>query len=277
MPELPEVETVRRTLWPHIQGRSIEKIVVHQRSLRVPVPNGFETRLAGKRFLNLTRRAKYLLFSFDGGEGMLIHLGMSGILGLVPVGTPRKKHDHVRFCLDNGMELRFNDPRRFGRVEACGAEDFGSHPTLAHLGPEPVADDFDAQDLADHLHAYAQGKSRPVKTYIMDATVVVGVGNIYASEALFKAGIRPQVAAGKISKARWLHLAAAIQETLTAAISQGGTTLRDFRNIRGEAGYFAISLKVYGRAGEPCPDCSRPIKKVVMTGRSTFYCGTCQR
>ena len=270
MPELPEVETTLRGIAPHLEGRQIKSIIVRQPQLRWPVPETI--RQAVGHYVNVVRRrAKYLLL--DTGVGTIVlHLGMSGSLTLQPVDKPVHKHDHVDIVLDNGYCLRLNDPRRFG---ACLWQGIGE-PTLAileHLGPEPLSEAFDGR----RLYKQSRGRTVAVKNFIMTNSIVVGVGNIYANEALFRSGIHPQRAAGKVSRVRYLELGRQIKQVLNEAIEKGGTTLRDFFGADGKPGYFRIQLKVYGRAGEPCEECGTVIRSVRIGQRNTFYCPQCQR
>ena len=270
MPELPEVETTLRGVAPHLVGRRITEVDVRERRLRWPVPEEID-RLAGSIFVSARRRGKYLLF--DVGRGTIIlHLGMSGGLRVLDPDVAWKKHDHLALRLDSGKELRFHDPRRFGCVLFCEG-DPEEHPLLRDLGPEPLGGEFSA----DYLQGLARGRKVSIKQLIMNSQVVVGVGNIYACEALFLAGIHPLREAGKVSGARLERLVAAIRQVLSAAIESGGTTLRDFLNEDGQPGYFKQSLNVYGREGEACKVCGRTIKRIVQAQRSTFYCGRCQR
>ena len=269
MPELPEVEITRRGIEPHLLGQTVTDIVVHQRQLRWPVPCGLAA-LRGAVVRSVERRAKYILVRSDPGT-VLIHLGMSGSLRLVSAGKPLRKHDHLEFYLSSGDRLRFHDPRRFGSV-LWTALDPVKHKLLASLGPEPLGEQFDGA----HLFARSRGRKVAVKKFIMHAGTVVGVGNIYANEALFLAGIRPRVAAGRVSRSRCVALAGAIRDVLTHAIGMGGTTLRDFVNPQGSPGYFQQSLYVYGRAGKPCRHCQEPIAQKRIGQRSTFYCARCQ-
>ncbi len=271
MPELPEVETVRAGLAPRIVNVRVKSVRVHDGRLRWPVPGQLPAILAGQKILDLQRRGKYLLFRIP-GETLLVHLGMSGSLRLTAPGAPLRKHDHVEICLANGLVLRFHDPRRFGAVLLAGAEPL-MHPLLASLGPEPLADDFDG----GHLYRRSRKRRVAVKPFLMDAANVVGVGNIYASEALFLAGIRPAIASGRIGQARYDALATAVKSVLTSAIEQGGTTLRDFVDGSGEPGYFARHLAVYGRAGEPCRRCGSEIRMRRLGQRSTYWCPDCQK
>ena len=270
MPELPEVETTRCGIAPHVEGRIISQLLLRQPSLRWPVPAQLPSLLAGEKVTSVHRRAKYLLFSVSSGQ-FIVHLGMSGSLRLVPADTPPRKHDHVDWQLDNGTALRFHDPRRFGALlwQPAGEQ----HPLLANLGPEPLSDAFSAE----RLFALSRGRRSAVKTFIMDNAVVVGVGNIYANEALFMAGIRPDRAAGRIAMGRYERLAEAIRTVLSRAIAMGGTTLRDFVGGDGSPGYFRQSLQVYGREGEPCRSCGQPLRAMRLGQRNTVFCPACQR
>lgn len=269
MPELPEVETTCRGIAPYLRGVSIKRILVRQPQLRWPVPAEVSA-LRNMPVKAVRRRAKFLLIDLARGQ-LLIHLGMSGSLRVLPVGTPAGKHDHVDVLLDSGKLLRLNDPRRFGAV--LWSEQPDSHPLLAHLGPEPLQPGFDG----DWLARRAAGRRQSVKTFIMDNRSVVGVGNIYAQESLFLAGIHPSRQAGRISAARYQRLAEAIRTVLSRAIAAGGTTLRDFSRVDGQPGYFAQDLSVYGRAGEPCLVCGSVLKGSRHGQRTTCYCPHCQR
>lgn len=270
MPELPEVETTRAGLEPHVVGRRVKQVIVRQPQLRWPVSPALAESLPSQVISDIHRRAKYLLF--DAGNGHIcIHLGMSGRLRVVPTDTPPTKHDHVDIALENNQTVRFNDARRFGSVFWISG-DVTEFPLLASLGPEPLSDDFDGA----WLHARSRGRRAPIKNFIMDSHVVVGVGNIYASEALHAAGIHPKRAAGRISARRYDRLAAAIKRVLDDAIIAGGTTLRDYIGVDGDTGYFQLSLAVYGKAGHACPRDGEPIRRVVIGQRSTFYCPRCQ-
>ncbi len=271
MPELPEVETTRRGIAPLVEGATVTAVTVRESRLRQPVPGNLEALLGGQELLAVERRAKYLLFRFAHGT-LIVHLGMSGSLRLVPPPTAFRKHDHIEIVFDGDRRLRFHDPRRFGLM-IWSADPIVQHPLIAHLGPEPWDEGFDAA----YLHAAASKRRAAVKNLIMDGKIVVGVGNIYASEALYRAGIHPQRAAGRVSIARYERLVLAIREVLAEAIEVGGTTLRDFVKSDGEPGYFRLQLNVYGRTGEPCPGCGRPIRQTVIGQRSSFYCPTCQR
>ncbi|CAO1660834.1 MULTISPECIES: bifunctional DNA-formamidopyrimidine glycosylase/DNA-(apurinic or apyrimidinic site) lyase [Salinicola] len=270
MPELPEVETTRRGIAPHVEGREIVEVIVRQRRMRVPVPDDLESTLIGARFGELSRRAKYLLLPL-GERTLLWHLGMSGSLRIARIGDPPKKHDHVDLVFESGQILRYHDPRRFGFVDWLKG-DAATDTRLSRLGPEPLSPDFDGQ----RLYRLSRGRRAAMKTFIMDNAVVVGVGNIYATEALFMAGIDPRRAAGRVSLERFERLAEAIKTVLAAAITQGGTTLRDFVSGTGEPGYFAQRLNVYGRAGEPCRHCGIALRHIVLGQRATVYCTFCQ-
>ena len=270
MPELPEVETTRRGLAPHCEGRRVRSVCVRDHRLRWPVPPELPALLEGRTIHSLTRRAKYLRFAFDHGT-LLVHLGMSGSLRVLPAPLAPARHDHIDLELDGGVVLRYNDPRRFGSFQWFDAP--GEPPPLAQLGPEPLADDF----CGAHLHRLSRGRRIAVKPFIMDAAVVVGVGNIYATEALFLARIRPDRAAGRIALGRYAALAATIRDVLGRAIAQGGTTLRDFVGGDGKPGYFAQRLHAYGRAGAPCTRCGNPLRSAVIGQRASVYCVACQR
>ena len=270
MPELPEVETSRRGIAPFMEHQQIEEVTVRDRRLRWPVPRGIEANLRGETIRSIGRRAKYLLIETAKGTALL-HLGMSGSLRIIDPAEPAGKHDHVDIRLGNGKALRFRDPRRFGSL--LWAKNPHRHPLLRKLGPEPLENLFDGA----HLWNSARGRKIAIKPFIMNAAVVVGVGNIYASEALFMAGIHPKRAAGRISRERLATLADAIKTVLARAIEAGGTTLRDFHGGDGEPGYFKQELDVYGRDGEPCHHCDTEISVIVLGQRSTYYCKRCQR
>lgn len=270
MPELPEVETTCRGIAPHVLGKRITEVIVREPRLRQRVPPTFARDVRGRVISAVERRAKYLLLRTDAGT-LIIHLGMSGSLRVVPAHQPAGAHDHVDWCFENGLCLRLRDPRRFG-LAVWTRGDPASHSLLRDLGPEPLVD-LDA----DALFQRAQGRKAPVKQFIMDSRNMVGVGNIYASEALFRAGIHPARAAGRISRKRYHRLVAAIREVLGAAINAGGTTLRDFVGSEGKPGYFSVHLQVYGRAGEPCHACGTEICLLSLGQRSTYYCPHCQR
>ena len=271
MPELPEVETTLRGLAPHLDGQRIADVTIRHPHLRWPIPKNLPRLLRGQTIRALHRRAKYLLLAFDHGT-LILHLGMSGSLRILPADTPIEKHDHFDLLLANGLLMRLRDPRRFGAV-LWHAGDPAQHPLLARLGPEPLLENFHA----DHLCRATRKRGAAIKLVIMDARVVAGVGNIYANEALFRAGIRPQLDAGKLSKPRCARLVQTIRETLTEAIALGGSSLRDFVNSSGEPGYFQQHYFVYGRAGEPCRACGAAIKQIRQGQRSSFYCPVCQK
>ena len=269
MPELPEVETTRRGLAPHLEGKRIRGVVLRRPDLRWPIPAEIERMLPGQRIDAVRRRAKYLLLDTDAGSAVL-HLGMTGSLRVLPASTPVTVHDHVDLLLGSGKVLRFNDPRRFGCLlwQASGE----THRLLRTLGPEPLSDAFDG----DYLFARSRGRNAPIKTFLMDQRTVVGVGNIYAAESLFRAGISPLRAAGKVSHERYVALAAAVRDILGQAIIRGGTTLRDFISPDGMPGYFVQELQAYGRGGEPCPRCGRALKSASIGQRASVWCGHCQ-
>ncbi|ODU46343.1 bifunctional DNA-formamidopyrimidine glycosylase/DNA-(apurinic or apyrimidinic site) lyase [uncultured Aquimonas sp.] len=270
MPELPEVETTRRGIEPHLLRRRIARAVLRRPDLRWPIPPEITQELPGQRIEAVERRAKYLILRAETGDAIL-HLGMSGSLRVLPAGVPVRTHDHVDLELDDGQLLRFNDPRRFGALlwQARGQV----HPLLAGLGPEPLSAEFSGE----HLFRLSRGRAAPVKTFLMDQAIVVGVGNIYAAESLFRAGIDPRRAAGKVSVVRYHALAEAVREILAYAIVRGGTTLRDFLAPDGAPGYFEQELLVYGREGEACKVCGAPLKHMALGQRATVWCPRCQR
>ncbi|MHB1353105.1 MAG: bifunctional DNA-formamidopyrimidine glycosylase/DNA-(apurinic or apyrimidinic site) lyase [Thiobacillus sp.] len=270
MPELPEVETTRVGLLPRLLGRVLTRVMVREPRLRWPVPHDLDTRLRGQALQSLARRGKYLLFDF-GPLTQLVHLGMSGSLRFAEAAEPAARHDHVDWIFDDGTILRLRDPRRFGAVLLT--DDAHGHPLLADLGPEPLSTAFDAA----YLHAQCRRRKTAIKQLIMDAHVVVGVGNIYASESLFHAGIRPGVAAHRLSRPACARLAEAIKQVLTAAIAAGGSSLRDYVQSSGELGYFQLQTQVYDREGAPCRQCATPIRRIVQAQRASFYCPACQR
>jgi formamidopyrimidine-DNA glycosylase len=269
MPELPEVETSRRGIAPWLEQRRVDKVVVRDRRLRWPVPMEIDELLPGQVIRSLERRAKYLLFDTEAGTAIM-HLGMSGSVRIIDAGEPAGKHDHVDIELNSGKALRFRDPRRFGCL--LWADDPASHALISRLGPEPLSDEFSG----GYLWRAARTRRLPVKQFLMNAAVVVGVGNIYASESLFTAGINPKRRANRISRQSMDSLATAVKQVLQAAIDAGGTTLRDFYDSDGEPGYFRQKLSVYGRDGEPCRKCREPVSSIVQGQRSTFYCKRCQ-
>lgn len=283
MPELPEVETVRRGLSPAMEGAVIARADVNRPDLRWPFPLDMAARLSGRRVERLRRRSKYILVDLDSGESLLIHLGMSGrmLVSGDPLGQfahehpAAEKHDHVVFHMDNGARITFNDPRRFGAMDMMETATVESHKLLAVLGPEPFGNDFHE----DHLVAAFRNRNAPIKSVLLDQRTVSGLGNIYVCEALFRAKIHPARKAGRISKSRVATLVPIIRDVLSDAIDAGGSSLRDFRQADGELGYFQHSFDVYGREGDPCrrTGCSTTIRRIVQGGRSSFYCPQCQR
>lgn len=276
MPELPEVETTRSGIAPHIEGKTIAKLVVRQPQLRWPIPDDLAQLVKGQSVIAVRRRAKYLLIDIGKSKikgTIIIHLGMSGSLRVVKGAPPEPlKHEHFDLVFSKDLLLRFTDPRRFG---ACLWQDVDSEDNkwLDHLGPEPLSDDFNGE----YLFNKSRKRTGAIKTFIMDQKVVVGVGNIYASESLFLSAINPKKAAGKISRAKYDLFAEQIKQVLAKAIAQGGTTLKDFVGSDGKPGYFAQQLNVYGRKDEPCMQCDAPIKQITQGQRSTFYCTNCQK
>ncbi len=271
MPELPEVETTRAGIEPYLVGRRVIGVNIRQPLLRWPVPAELERNLIGQPIESVERRAKYLLLNRRGGAA-LMHLGMSGSLRVLDESIPPQLHDHVDIVLDSGKALRLHDPRRFGALLWI-AGDPRAHPLLKGLGPEPLDDAF----IGDHLYNRARGRKLSVKDFIMNSRVVAGVGNIYANEALFIAGIHPARMAGRISLARYRVLAQSIKQVLQRAIGHGGTTLRDFVREDGTPGYFRYELRVYGKTGQGCANCNQPIMLRIIGHRSSFYCARCQR
>jgi formamidopyrimidine-DNA glycosylase len=270
MPELPEVETSRRGIAPWLEGMRVENFIVRERRLRWPVPKKIDRLLPGNVIRAIRRRAKYLLFETDAGT-LLMHLGMSGSVRIIDSDEPASRHDHVDIGVESGKALRFRDPRRFGSL--LWTDNAEEHPLLRDLGPEPLGTAFDG----DYLWCMARGRRIAIKQFIMNGAVVVGVGNIYASEALFLAGVHPRRRSDRVSLARMRTLANAIRSVLGEAIKAGGTTLRDFYGGDDEPGYFQQQLEVYGREGDACRRCKEPVSAVVLGQRSTFYCKRCQR
>ena len=270
MPELPEVETTRCGIAPHVEGKVVEELVLRRRKLRYPVPQTLLVDLPGQVISSVERRGKYLLLRAETGT-VMVHLGMSGSLRLVDVEVPAEKHDHIDIVFEGGKALRLHDPRRFGSVLWLDGDPL-EHKLLAKLGPEPLSETFDAE----YLYQRSRKRKQAIKQFVMDSHTVVGVGNIYASEALFAAGIRPQLAAGKLSRPRCEALVAAIKNVLARAIEQGGTTLRDFVDGDGKPGYFQQQLQVYGREAEPCSRCGAVIKLLRLGQRASYYCPRCQ-
>ena len=273
MPELPEVEVLRRSLEPHCVGRTLRKVEVFEPRLRQPIdPPSFAVALRGRRVIHLRRRAKYLLMGLTGDRTLLVHLGMSGNLIWSPEQRDLQKHQHVRVHLDDGSLLSYQDPRRFGLLEVADSRWLENNQRLAHLGVEPLTEAFSGE----YLRSRAGKRRRRIKEFLMDQTVVVGVGNIYASEALHRAAINPKRAVSRVSLTTWEALVLAVKETLERAIARGGSTLSDFRNGRGESGYFQIEHAVYDRQGKQCLRCDGVIRRIVQGNRSTFYCPRCQ-
>jgi formamidopyrimidine-DNA glycosylase len=283
MPELPEVETVMRGLQPAMEGAVIASAEVNRPDLRWPFPERMAERLTGARVNAMRRRSKYILADLDTGETLLIHLGMSGRMTVSgdPLGQfahehpARQKHDHVVLGMDNGARITFNDPRRFGAMDLLETARAEEHKLIAVLGPEPFGNDFHE----DHLIAAFQGRKTPVKSALLDQGIIAGLGNIYVCEALFRAGVSPRRHAGQIAAHRVAALVPVIRQVLEEAIDAGGSSLKDFRQADGELGYFQHSFDVYGREGEPCrrEGCGGTIRRIVQSGRSSFYCGKCQR
>ena len=283
MPELPEVETVRRGLEPSMAGVRITQADVNRPDLRWPFPERMAERLTGARVERLRRRSKYILADLDTEETLLIHLGMSGRMTVSgdPLGQfvhdhpAQEKHDHVVFHMENGARVTFNDPRRFGAMDMMATGEEAAHPLLAKLGPEPLGNAFSE----DHLIAKLKGKNTPIKSALLDQHVVAGLGNIYVCEVLFRAGIHPARKVSRISDTRIAALVPIIREVLLEAIEAGGSSLKDFRQADGELGYFQHNFRVYGREGHPCvaPDCASVVKRITQSGRSSFFCPSCQR
>ncbi len=283
MPELPEVETVMRGLQPSMEGAVIAQAQVNRPDLRWPFPERMAERLTGARVTALRRRSKYILAELDRGETLLVHLGMSGRMTVSgdPLGQfvhdhpQAEKHDHVVFDMENGARVTFNDPRRFGAMDLIETAGLAEHKLLKVLGPEPLGNDFHE----DHLIAAFKGKNSPVKSALLDQGIIAGLGNIYVCEALFRAGISPKRKAGQLSAARVSALVPIIRKVLEDAILAGGSSLKDFRQANGELGYFQHSFDTYGREGEPChrEGCDGTIARITQSGRSSFYCGKCQR
>jgi len=274
MPELPEVEVLRRSLRRHLVGQRIEAVDIRDSRLREPLDEAlFRAELPGRTILELARRAKYLLIALDGDRTLVVHLGMSGRLTVSSASAPAEPHEHLMIRLASGKRLKLRDPRRFGLALLLPTSEMRGDRHFRHLGLEPLEDEFDGAAL----RRVATGRRGPVKTFLMDARAVAGVGNIYASEALHRAAIHPQRSVARISAQRWNDLAEAVREVLQDAIRAGGTTLNDFADGQGRGGYFQVSLAVYDRAGEECGRCGGTIRRRVMAGRSTYYCPGCQR
>jgi formamidopyrimidine-DNA glycosylase len=275
MPELPEVETVLQALKPHLLNDKFAAIGTHVSKLRTPLDLCDRPELINQSITNLSRRAKYIIIEFANNYGLIIHLGMTGSWRLESTSIERQKHDHAEFYLLSGLVLRYNDPRRFGQIIVFEPmEAIFEHKLFINLGPEPLTDDFDVK----WLKSVCKGKKKPIKSLTMDNAIVVGVGNIYASESLFQAGINPLLAAGTISHSRLKRLTESIKNVLEAAIEAGGTTIKDYSSLNGEEGNFGRELMVYGKVGEKCIKCERGIiRQCYQSGRSTYYCPVCQR
>ena len=271
MPELPEVETSRRGIEPYILHKTVTDVVIRQRKLRWPITPTLKSQLTNQVINEVDRRGKYILLRTDVGT-VIIHLGMSGSLRILDKNVPAEKHDHIDICFSNSKLLRLRDPRRFGSVLWTRADPL-KHKLIAKLGPEPLSDEF----TAEYFHQISRNRKVAIKTLLMNSQIVVGVGNIYANESLFSAGINPKRAADKISLKRYQKLIPTIKEILKRSIEQGGTTLKDFTQQDGKPGYFQQTLSVYGRTDEPCPKCHEPIKQITQAQRSTFYCPNCQK
>jgi formamidopyrimidine-DNA glycosylase len=272
MPELPEVETSRRGIEPYILGKKVKDVVIREPRLRWPIPGSLTAKIRNHAVSQVDRRGKYLLLKFGITGTVIIHLGMSGSLRICTPSTRAEKHDHIDFVFSNKKVLRLRDPRKFGCV-LWTDKPVEQHRLLSKLGPEPLDEDFSS----DYLYQQSRKRTCSIKAFIMNSHTVVGVGNIYASESLFTAGINPRRKAGSLSRARAEALVVAIKQILSEAIKQGGTTLRDFTREDGQPGYFSQKLFVYGKAGEPCAGCSKPVKQITQQQRSTFYCTNCQK
>jgi formamidopyrimidine-DNA glycosylase len=276
MPELPEVEVICRGIRSFLIGRTVTAIQCSGKKLRYPVPmETMQQVMVNQKITSVERRAKFLQLGLENGEMLIIHLGMTGNLGIFPPTSPRAKHDHVLWLLDNGTELRYNDIRRFGSIQLLAAHEVADREETIFktTGPEPFSDDF----TAEYLQNLAKGKSLAVKLFIMTNQTVVGIGNIYANESLFSAGIRPARKAQEITRKEWERLVVEIQKVLTHAIECGGSSISDFLNASQEKGYFQINFKVYGRAGMPCTRCSTQIEKQKLGGRASYSCPKCQK
>lgn len=276
MPELPEVEVICRSIRPHLLGRTVTAVAASDKSLRQPIPLAeLRRELVGKTIALVDRRAKYLRITINSGAMLVIHLGMTGNLGFFPVAQGLAKHDHLRLSLDNGCELRYRDSRRFGLIRMLSPGEAADCDRLVFhdIGPEPFARSFSAH----YLQQLARNRQVAVKVLLMNGQVVAGVGNIYASESLFRAAVRPQRPAHSLSKGEWTRLVKAVREVLREAIASGGSTISTFLDANKEKGYFQMNFRVYGREGEPCPKCGEDVKSIRLGGRSSFYCATCQR
>lgn len=281
MPELPEVETVRRGLTPAMQGQRIERLEVNRPDLRFPFPDQFRARVEGATITHMGRRAKFLVTELSTGEALIMHLGMSGRFTVNESPTAEfhiypgtnPAHDHVVFHMQGGATVTYNDPRRFGFMELWPLDDLDAYPRIKHLGPEPLSNHFNAAYLDDQL----RGKATPIKSALLDQAVIAGLGNIYVCEALFRSGISPRRKAQSVAGKRSGRLAPAINDVIAEAIEAGGSSISDFASASGELGYFQKHFSVYDREGQPCDTCEAPIKRIVQSGRSSFFCGQCQR
>lgn len=283
MPELPEVETVMQGVTPFLKNRTISRVNIRSKTLRIPLPKAALKSLQGEKVISISRRAKYILIGFSNSKTMIVHLGMTGTITAYPKGKfdPEKldRHDHVLFETDKGITLLYRDPRRFGMIDVIGTDEISNYKSFIHLGPEPLDDEFTADELKQRILS----RSIAIKPAIMDQSVVVGVGNIYASEALFLSRIHPQTPACQLTKKELTTLVENIKEILAAAIASGGSTLRDYRKVGGESGYFQFNFSVYDRAGEACPGCTCSLKRtggiqrIIQAGRSTFFCPVRQK
>ena len=274
MPELPEVEVIKRGLLSHLPGRKVIEIFAGNKKLRQPIPRkNLKKYIQEARIKSIDRRAKFLLITMDNGAILVIHLGMTGRLGIFPADSPRAKHDHLRLQLDDSMQLRFNDIRRFGLIKVIPPGKAPDNTILSHIGPEPFGQEFSPL----YLHQLAAGKSKPLKNFLMDSRVVAGIGNIYACEILFHAYLNPEKKISSLTIREWTKVVESSRYVLQKAIDSGGTTISDFVNESGRSGYFQLELQTYGRQGRPCNVCSAPITRKIMAGRSTFFCPKCQK
>jgi len=274
MPELPEVEVIKRGLQAHLPGRKVIGVFAGNRKLRLPMPRkDLKKYIQGALIKSVDRRAKFLLITMDNTATLIVHLGMTGRLGIFPEDTQKIKHDHLRMQLDNNMQIRFNDIRRFGFIQVLPPGNDFSGTMLSNIGPEPLSRDLTPK----YLQERAAGKTRPLKNFLMDSRVVAGIGNIYACEILFHAGLNPEKKISRLTKKQWTRVVESSRHILTKAIESGGTTISDFVNESGKSGYFQLELQTYGKQGKPCNCCSKPIAKKTLAGRSTFFCPTCQK
>ncbi len=274
MPELPEVEVVTQGLSPLIMGKTFVHLTTSGQALRLPIPTAqLHEHILQHKVVKVYRRAKYVVIGMDNGALLIFHLGMTGRIALFHKKEESKRHDHVRIRFDNKQELRLNDTRRFGSVQVYSSEELKHHPPFLNLGPEP----FDRKYNSEYLIKMAGNRKQPVKNFIMDNRIVVGIGNIYASETLYAAKISPQTPIGTIKLDKWEKIVRESRKVLKKAIKCGGTTIADFVNTKGEAGYFQVELNVYGRENQSCPQCKTPIERMVMAGRATFFCPACQK